>query len=482
MAELFWNRRIRAASAALFGGTAFLAMLDLAARTSPTSDDRWLANVSLFLLGATIATAITPWERLVPAWRLAPAVIVLGATLVAIYKAGLAETPHAPVGLAVLAIMVLTYLGFSLTPGLATAMSPLVLAVLVVAQQESDGSLSLALPLVAAPAATLLAELVSALVDRYLRATGRDTRRLDRLARLEGVLRRFRRPGSLAQAGDQVANAAREIFETDRATVVLRDTKGDLLTVTAGPSTNAVPATDVAALVAAAIAGEDPQLVPTEDGSILILPLPAAEAPAGAVLVFPVPNDDPLFTLDLASLFSVQIGIAIEHLYVIDELTRATTRDALTGLGNRRHAEDLLKSLQPGDALVLLDLDGFKRVNDTYGHPAGDQVLLDLTEHLRDSLRDSDTSARLGGDEFLIVARRAHADPLALASRVVEGWRGREDGTTMSAGVALHEGETSAEETFARADRALLDAKAHGKNQAILSDRPEVGAGDAASA
>jgi diguanylate cyclase (GGDEF)-like protein len=478
MAELFWTRRIRVASAVLFGGSAFLAMLDLAARVHPGPNDRWLANVSLFLLAATIVSALCPWERLPLAWRLAPAVLVLGATLVAIYKAGLAETPHAAVGLVVLGILVLTYLGFSLTPGLAIAMSPLVLAVLVVAQQKSPDSLSLALPLVAVPAATLIAELVSALVDRFLRATGRDTRRLDRLARLETTLRRFRRPGSLKQAADQVAHAATEIFESTRATVVLRDTKGDLLTVTSGPSNDAIPGTDVAAFVSAAIAGDEPRMVETDEGSILVLPLPAAEAPAGAVLVYPIADDDPLFTLDLASLFSVQIGIAIEHLYVIDELTRATTRDALTGLGNRRHAEDLLRSLQPGDALVLLDLDGFKQVNDTLGHPAGDQVLLDLTDHLRQSLRDSDTSARLGGDEFLIVARRAHADPLALASRVVEGWRGRENNTTISAGVALHVVDASTKDTFAKADRALLDAKADGKDRARLANGPsgEVGA------
>lgn len=473
MAELFWTRRIRVASAALFGGAAFLAMLDLASRVSAGPSDRWLANISLFLLACSLITAVTPWERLAPAWRLGPAVIVLLATLLAIYKADLAGTTHAPIGLAVLGILVLVYLGFSLTPGLATAMSPLVLAVLVVAQQRSPDTLSLALPLVAAPAATLLAELVSALVDRFLRASGRDTRRLDRLQRLENTLRRFRRPGSLSQASDQVAHAAREIFESERATVVLRDTRGDLLMVTSGPISDTTPEADVAAFIATAIAGEEPRLVETDEGSILVLPLPAAEAPAGAVLVFPVSDDDPLFTLDLASLFSVQIGIAIEHLYVIDELTRATTRDALTGLGNRRHAEDLLQSLQLGDALVLLDLDGFKQVNDTLGHPAGDQVLLDLTDHLRHSLRDSDTSARLGGDEFLIVARRAHADPLALASRVVEGWRGREDHTTISAGVALHEGEATAQETFSRADRALLDAKADGKDRARLADRVE---------
>ncbi len=201
---------------------------------------------------------------------------------------------------------------------------------------------------------------------------------------------------------------------------------------------------------------------------MLVLPLPAAEAPAGAVLVYPVPDDDPEFTLDLARLFGVQVGTSIEHLYLIDELAKESTRDALTGIGNRRHADKLLESLQAGDALVLLDLDFLKTVNDTLGHAAGDQVLQELSAHLQHCLRDSDMSARLGGDEFLIVARRAHADPLAVADRVLSGWQGKGGLTTLSAGVALHQAEADTADTFDRADAALYQAKAAGKDQACL--------------
>ncbi|MEZ5341607.1 MAG: diguanylate cyclase [Acidimicrobiales bacterium] len=97
------------------------------------------------------------------------------------------------------------------------------------------------------------------------------------------------------------------------------------------------------------------------------------------------------------------------------------------------------------------------------------RCLRDLSAHLQEALRDSDTSARLGGDEFLIVARRAHADPLAVAQRVINGWRSANHAeTTLSAGVALHRSALDPDQTFERADKALLQAKAAGKNQAKL--------------
>jgi diguanylate cyclase (GGDEF)-like protein len=357
--------------------------------------------------------------------------------------------------------------------------APVLLVSLLIGRGADDSSVGVALPLLAVPVAAMVAELISHLARQSDAASSRSARRLQQLARLEDVLRRFRRPGSLAQAADQVAEAAREIFQVERSTVVLRDSAGELISVSSGPIVTREPTVDTAQLVAKTIVGDQPQLVPTgTNGTILVLPLPAPEAPAGAVLVYPAPTDDPDFTLDLARLFGVQIGIAIEHLFVIDELARATTRDALTGIGNRKHADALLRSMQPGDALVLLDLDGFKMVNDTLGHSAGDQVLQDLSAHLRDCLRDSDTSARLGGDEFLIVARRAHADPLAVASRVLEGWADKAGPTTLSAGVALHQVDPTdphtldSQVTFERADRALYQAKAKGKNRAQLWSQP----------
>src|SRR3954452_2354813 len=92
------------------------------------------------------------------------------------------------------------------------------------------------------------------------------------------------------------------------------------------------------------------------------------------------------------------------------ELRHQSERDPLTGLYNRRHLEielhraaRLAERHGHGGGVVMLDVDGFKRVNDTRGHPCGDQLLRDLAGALRRSLRDSDVAARLGGDEFAVL-------------------------------------------------------------------------------
>lgn len=453
-------------------GTAVLAVLDFLARTAVDPPGTSVLYLALALTLSAIYAGFTDWNRLRSIWRILPALGALAAVFGAIFWANSADTSHASIGFAAAAVLILTYVGFVLPPGSALFFSPLVVFALLAAYLAEPPRLreiSLALPLVAVPVAALLGELVSALTDRSLRTASRFSSRKERLTRLEDVLRRFSRPGSLEEAAMEVATAALEIFEVDRATVVLSDNRGGLIPVTLGPSSTEVPDPETAKLVAETIGGEEPRLVPSgSKENMLVLPLPAADLPAGAVVVHPLVTDDPEFSLDLARLFGTQVGIAIEHLFVIDELERATTRDQLTGIGNRKHADALLESLEDGDALILLDLDGFKNVNDTMGHAAGDQVLQDLSAHLRHCLRDSDTSARLGGDEFLIVARRAFADPLAVADRILIGWSTSGRSTTISAGVALHEPEVDTSQTLDRADKALYQAKAAGKNRAHM--------------
>ncbi|MFV0526703.1 MAG: diguanylate cyclase [Acidimicrobiales bacterium] len=458
------------AAAGLLLVMAVLGVLDASTRAATEPSGAPIVGLAVAIGMAAVGAALIDWNRLHwPWWRLAPAVVSLAAVLASIVLWSSAATSHAAIGLGAAAVVIMAYVGFVLPPGSAFFFSPLVVLVVLAAHLREEFRISLALPLVAVPIAAMLGELISALTDRSVRTTDRVTSRTDRLARLEDVLRRFSRPTSLAEAANEVAVAAVEIFDVPRSTVVLRNSQGELIPVTVGPASNEVPTTETALLVTDAIGGEQPRLVPSGPNQhLLVLPLPTADAPAGAVVVHPVVTDDPDFTLDLARLFGTQVGIAIEHLFVIDQLERATTRDALTGIGNRKHADALLESLQDGDAVILLDLDGFKEVNDTAGHAAGDAVLLALTAHLQRCLRDSDTSARLGGDEFLVVARRAFADPLAVADRILVGWSRGGRSTTLSAGVALHRPDVAITETLRRADEALYEAKAAGKNRAHM--------------
>ncbi|MCP5033471.1 MAG: GGDEF domain-containing protein [Actinomycetia bacterium] len=469
-------------------GMALLAMLDFAARTETDPPGTSVLYLALALALCAVYAAFINWDQLRPWWRMVPAGGAMLGVLGAVFWAESAATAHASIGFAAVAVLVLAYVGFVLPPGSALFFSPVVVFVLLGAHLREEFRVSRALPLVAVPVAALLGELVSALTDRTLRTANRFTSRKERLARLEDVLRRFSRPGSLEEAAYEVAEAALQIFDVERATVILRDNDGGLIPVMLGPSSSEELDSETADLISETIGGDDPKMVPNGTGteSMLVLPLPAADVPAGAVVVHPLITDDPDFSLDLARLFGTQVGIAIEHLFVIERLERATTRDELTGIGNRKHADALLGSLEEGDALILLDLDGFKEVNDTLGHAAGDQVLQDLSAHLRHCLRDSDTSARLGGDEFLIVARRAFADPLAVADRILIGWSTSGRSTTISAGVALHDSTINSEDTFERADQALYQAKAAGKNRAHMwyanSGTPEVAVPDLTSA
>src|SRR4051794_34279774 len=91
------------------------------------------------------------------------------------------------------------------------------------------------------------------------------------------------------------------------------------------------------------------------------------------------------------------------------ESERAADRDELTGLANRRAFDRILAELGSEAAVILIDLDNFKQVNDRLGHRAGDRLLRDVASELRTRVRESDVVARLGGDEFAVVLRGADA-------------------------------------------------------------------------
>jgi diguanylate cyclase (GGDEF)-like protein len=170
------------------------------------------------------------------------------------------------------------------------------------------------------------------------------------------------------------------------------------------------------------------------------------------------------FMLDIALLYSQQIGTRLEQLRVIDALTDAATRDALTGIGNRRAAETSIATLQPGDALFLLDLDHFKTVNDSLGHQSGDRVLTQLGDYLRIATRPTDAICRYGGEEFLLISHAVRGGAAQVAERLLDGWRATRPLATFSVGYAIHEAGVTADVTLEHADLALYEAKRDGRN------------------
>jgi diguanylate cyclase (GGDEF)-like protein len=164
-------------------------------------------------------------------------------------------------------------------------------------------------------------------------------------------------------------------------------------------------------------------------------------------------------------------------------------RDSLTGLFNRRYMEETLereinRAIRTRRCLgvIMADVDGFKMINDTYGHALGDAVLTRVADELRLNVRKSDVACRFGGDEFLLILPECTLEDAVLRAqalrRVIEAAPfelGRTDigSVTMSLGVAaLPEHGSSGEELLKAADKALYTAKKGGRNRVVTARVP----------
>ncbi len=236
---------------------------------------------------------------------------------------------------------------------------------------------------------------------------------------------------------------------------------------------------------------------------------PGVTSPSSAMSVPLVHRDDLLGVLNLnagadrtytehdlraLSLFGEQAASAIANaqLYQAQRLVASqklfqALHDSLTRLPNRalfleRVARALARHRREEDrvALLFLDLDDFKRINDSLGHAAGDEVLIAFAERIRTSVRSTDTVARFGGDEFAVLVEdiRGAGEAVAAAERLLEVLArpfpvgDREVSLTGSVGIALESpGSTSQEELLRNADTALHAAKEKGKGLILIFER-----------
>jgi diguanylate cyclase (GGDEF)-like protein len=201
------------------------------------------------------------------------------------------------------------------------------------------------------------------------------------------------------------------------------------------------------------------------------------------VLYSDVPDYFTEVGLGLFEAVALLIGAALSHTEHTEQLAREARTDTLTGLHNRAHAQDLFAAFERQRAegrplaLLLVDLDHFKQINDQHGHPAGDAVLRSSAQALRGLLRRSDGLARWGGEEFmawlpdtdrasaLLVAEKTR-EQLALIDHALP--QGGSLRVTASVGVAeLGRGE-KVDAALERADQALYAAKHAGRNRVAM--------------
>jgi diguanylate cyclase (GGDEF)-like protein len=198
-----------------------------------------------------------------------------------------------------------------------------------------------------------------------------------------------------------------------------------------------------------------------------------------------IPSIEKVKTLEV---FATQAVTALQSARQYEEIKRLTFIDALTPAYNHRFFQEALtKEIHRHSrtnremALAMLDIDNFKRINDTFGHPVGDEILKGIVEELMRNARDTDVVARYGGEEFAIIfpdtPSHSARDAANRMRELVEQRDfelkniGRTLRITVSIGVAVYprDGAASAD-LISRADAALYYAKKHGKNQVAMAD------------
>jgi len=210
-------------------------------------------------------------------------------------------------------------------------------------------------------------------------------------------------------------------------------------------------------------------------------------APDGetTLVLYPPENGFDAETKTLAEWLASQAGVALENARLHDVVQRQASTDDLTGLVNRRRFIEALqaeveRARRFGSALtvILTDLDDFKRVNDEFGHHAGDIVLRSFAELMQSHMREVDVPGRIGGEEFAILLPETDADG---AASVAERMRQSLDAVsvpvdehrsvrvTASFGVASLQPDQLGDDLLRAADAALYQAKAEGKDRVITS-------------
>ncbi len=203
-------------------------------------------------------------------------------------------------------------------------------------------------------------------------------------------------------------------------------------------------------------------------GVELVIPLVGRAGGLRGVVVTSGRRRQDEFMLRLAQILGEQAGYRLDDLDALDALNDENRRDALTGIGNRRFGDELLRSLRPRDVVAVVDLDDLRGINARAGHHGGDAAIRAVARYLSDAVRQGDAVARLGGDEFVMVLRDVGEDALVLVDRIAARWNLANPGVTFSVGAATFTGGDP-EETLRTADDALFKAKRGGRARAHLA-------------
>jgi diguanylate cyclase (GGDEF)-like protein len=437
-------------------------------------------------LAATAIGAIgllLPWDQ----WdrRMQLLFPISGLVLLAI--GGVSPTGPFPAYLAILPLP-FVFVGFTQRPGMSLALAPLTGMLLLSASGFDWNGTLLATLMFAVPMSVLVGEAIAqAQLHRHYAEV-----HLERLLHAVRVLAHVNDERTGARL---VASLATELLNADAVAVLLADRPrstrylnrawfGHPALADAAPllvdALAAQPALRPGAMRFVADPARDPMLAATHKRvrAAALLPLPGpGGVPLGvAIAMWATPRRGlPAAARQAAELLSQEAGRMFQRIQQTAALARDAETDPLTELANRRTFSRALSTLQPGDAVVIVDLDHFKSVNDQFGHQVGDETLRALARCLRDVTRQVDCVARYGGEEFALVLPEAQIDGARKAmTRARATWNALEPITSFSAGIAVRDDEESPRETLRRADAALYEAKEAGRNRDVVASEREI--------
>jgi diguanylate cyclase (GGDEF)-like protein len=224
---------------------------------------------------------------------------------------------------------------------------------------------------------------------------------------------------------------------------------------------------------------------PVEPEAIVVVPLIARGTLKGTLNIYRIGDDAGFLEheFELAKWFADAAALALDNAQIRARLEHLAQTDSLTGLYNHRYFHERLRSeltrasrAHDAVAVLMFDLDDFKRVNDIYGHGAGDQLLVGVARLAREVARGSDVVCRIGGEEFGVIMPAGDAgDALVLAARLTDRLRETvfEPAGFVTVSTGISQGPEHAmnpRELVACAEAAMMTAKARGKNQVVLFD------------
>ncbi len=486
---------------ALFALRLMLAGAVLATAAAPSSAarasfDAVAVVVAVYLLPVVVTELFRQWREGLPRW--AVGFTVLGDGVFLAVAVTLSGGPGSALSFLLYVHLIAVTLLASYRTGLKVALWQSLLLVVTFYMPESvTGVPALSVPEAVFAVAAFLGVAIatagcSALNERELR---RSRTGFQALAQMAADVEEVDNPDEVVRV---LLDAIARAFNVRRAAVYLEQPNTVTAWIDGEATTMALPAgTQPDAVVLQCWTDLHPvlrkRLDPGADGvlagilpgarNVIVLPFTADGHPAGAVIVERGGGATARIgasTVTLLSQFAVHAALAHRNVRLMAEVKHLATVDGLTGLMNRRTFEDALqrevsRATRTGAdlSLLLVDVDHFKKVNDTHGHPVGDEVLRHVGRVLATAGRDFDLPGRYGGEEFVVILPGCGPDEAVAVGdrlRAAIAATGAPVPVTASIGAAaLHRNAADAESLIKAADAALYEAKQTGRNRTVAA-------------